>query len=80
VARKKTQKTNEEEINLPPMEDEEAPETPKGDKDPEQQIKMLIKKGEKKGFLTYEEINDSLPEDVISPARLDKLLATLDEK
>ena len=48
-------------------------------KDPEQQIKMLIKKGEKKGYLTYEEMNENLPEDAISPTRLDKLLATLDE-
>jgi RNA polymerase primary sigma factor len=48
-------------------------------KDPEQQIKMLIKKGEKKGYLTYEEMNENLPDDVISPTRLDKLLATLDE-
>jgi RNA polymerase primary sigma factor len=49
-------------------------------KDPELQIKLLIEKGEKKGFLTYEEMNDDLPEDAtISPGRLDRLLATLDE-
>ena len=50
-----------------------------GVKDPEQQIKMLIAKGKKKGFLTYEEMNDELPEDAVSASRLDKLLATLDE-
>ncbi|HUS74212.1 MAG TPA: sigma-70 family RNA polymerase sigma factor, partial [Sedimentisphaerales bacterium] len=48
-------------------------------KDTEQQIKVLIEKGGKKGFLTYEEMNDQLPEEAISPARLDRLLATLDE-
>jgi len=48
-------------------------------KDPEQLIKLLIEKGEKKGFLTYEEMNDDLPEDAISPSCLDRLLATLDE-
>ena len=47
--------------------------------DPEQQIKLLIEKGQKKGFLTYEEMNDDLPEDAISLSRLDRLLATLDE-
>ncbi len=46
---------------------------------PEQQIKSLIEKGQKKGFLTYEEMNDELPEEAISPGRLDRLLATLDE-
>ena len=50
-----------------------------GVKDPEQQIKALIAKGKKKGFLTYEEMNDELPEDAVSASRLDKLLATLDE-
>jgi len=46
----------------------------------EKQIKMLIKKGEKKGFLTYEEMNDDLPEDAVSAVRLDRLLSTLDER
>jgi RNA polymerase primary sigma factor len=31
-------------------------------KDAEQQIKLLIEKGAKKGFLTYDEMNDDLPE------------------
>lgn len=48
-------------------------------KDAERQIKTLIEKGRKKGFLTYEEMNAELPEDAVSPARLDSLLATLDE-
>jgi RNA polymerase primary sigma factor len=48
-------------------------------KDTEQHIKILIEKGGKKGFLTYEEMSKGLPEDAISPARLDGLLATLDE-
>ncbi len=47
--------------------------------DPEEQIKLLIEKGKKKGFLTYEEMNDDLPEEAISVGRLDSLLATLDE-
>ncbi len=58
----------------------EQPEASGGTKDPEQQIKMLIEKGKKKGFLTYDELNDGLPEDAVSAARLDQLLATLDEK
>lgn len=47
--------------------------------DPEEQIRMLIEKGKAKGFLTYEEMNDDLPDDAISVGRLDSLLATLDE-
>jgi RNA polymerase primary sigma factor len=42
-------------------------------------VKAIIEKGKKKGFLTYDEINDDLPDEAISPARLDSLLSTLDE-
>lgn len=45
----------------------------------EQQIKAITEKGKKKGFLTYEEMNKELSDETISPARLDSLLATLDE-
>ncbi|MFA5240450.1 MAG: RNA polymerase sigma factor region1.1 domain-containing protein, partial [Phycisphaerae bacterium] len=48
-------------------------------KDAEQQIKAITEKGKKKGFLTYEEMNEDLPEDMVSPDRLDTLLAALDE-
>jgi len=47
--------------------------------DPEEQIGLLIAKGKKKGFLTYEEMNDDLPDEAVSVGRLDTLLATLDE-
>lgn len=77
VARKKTKKTKTRKAKKVVAE-QEATESIKS-QDPEQQIKMLIKKGEKKGFLTYEEMNEELPEDAISPSRLDRLLATLDE-
>ncbi len=42
-------------------------------------IKILIARGRKKGFLTYEEINKDLPDDMVSASRLEKLLETLDE-
>ena len=42
-------------------------------------IKALIAKGKKRGFLTYEEMNNALPDDAVSSSRLERLLATLDE-
>src|SRR5512142_1971874 len=47
--------------------------------DPESLMKTLIAKGKKKGFLTYEEINESLPDDAVSAKQLEKVLSTLDE-
>ena len=45
----------------------------------EKLIKALVARGKKRGFLTYEEMNDSLPDDAVSPARLERLLGALDE-
>jgi RNA polymerase primary sigma factor len=47
--------------------------------DAEKQIRTLIDKGEKRGFLTYEEMNKELPDEAVSLSRLEGLLATLDE-
>ncbi len=45
----------------------------------EAKIRIIIENGKKNGFLTYEQINDQLPDEAITPARLDSLLMTLDE-
>jgi len=42
-------------------------------------LKNLVDRGKKRGFVTYEEMNDELPDDNISPDRLDSLLMTLDD-
>ncbi|MEN6428372.1 MAG: RNA polymerase sigma factor RpoD [Phycisphaerales bacterium] len=47
--------------------------------DPELLLKTLVAKGKKKGFLTYEEINEALPDDAVTAKRLEKLMGTLDE-
>ncbi|HVY60453.1 MAG TPA: sigma-70 family RNA polymerase sigma factor, partial [Planctomycetota bacterium] len=44
------------------------------------EIKTLIEQGKKKGYLTYEEINNFLPDDQVSPEKLDDMLMTLDEQ
>jgi len=42
-------------------------------------VKKLIAKGKERGYLTYEEMNDDLPDEAVSPDRLDSLLMALDE-
>lgn len=45
-----------------------------------QKIKHLVQKGKEKGYLTYEELNDMLPDDAdISPEKIDDILMMLDE-
>ena len=42
-------------------------------------IKALVAKGRKRGFLTYEEINKELPDDIVAGNRLEELLASFDD-
>ena len=42
-------------------------------------IRKIIETGKAKGYLTYEEMNNALPDEAITPNRLDSLLMTLDE-
>ena len=45
----------------------------------DQGIKTLIDRGKQQGYLTYDEMNDLLPEEAIAPDKLDNILMTLDE-
>ncbi|MEN6383672.1 MAG: RNA polymerase sigma factor RpoD [Phycisphaerales bacterium] len=45
----------------------------------EDKIKLIIEKAKKKGYITYEEMNNELPDESISPSRLENLIMTLDE-
>src|SRR3990172_7496432 len=42
-------------------------------------MELLLKRGKERGFLTYEELNDSLPDDAVSPDKIDEILMQLDE-
>ncbi len=72
---------NSEDTKLPVEEPEKESEASKvaRNKKIEQTIQTIITKAKKRGFLTYEELNDTLPDEIISPARLDSLLMTFDE-
>ncbi|MBB72008.1 MAG: RNA polymerase sigma factor RpoD [Legionellales bacterium] len=43
------------------------------------QIKLLIMKGKEQGYLTFAEINDHLPDDIIEPDQIDLFINTLGE-
>ena len=44
-----------------------------------QQIKNLINMGKDRGFLTYAEINDQLPENIIDPEAIEGIIATFND-
>ena len=45
----------------------------------ENSVKKIMTKGKERGYLTYEEMNNDLPDEAVSPDKLDSLLMTLDE-
>src|SRR5947208_15326486 len=42
-------------------------------------VRILLELGTSRGFLTYEELNEKLPDEVVSPDKLDSLLMRIDE-
>lgn len=45
----------------------------------EKDLNTLIEEGKKKGFITYDDINKHLPDDMVAPEKLDALLHQFDE-
>ena len=43
------------------------------------EVKNLIEKAKERGFVTYDELNKVLPEDLVSPDKLDAVLQALDD-
>ncbi len=52
----------------------------KGVKASGEKIKELVKLGKSKGYLTYDEINEILPEDITSSEEIDSILSALDNE
>src|SRR5271156_4304732 len=42
-------------------------------------VQALLELGTSRGYLTYEELNERLPDEVVSPDKLDSLLMMIDE-
>src|SRR3989337_3197952 len=41
--------------------------------DDQSQLKVLIAKGKEQGFLTYHEVNDHLPDDIVDPEQVEDI-------
>jgi RNA polymerase primary sigma factor len=42
-------------------------------------LKRLISIGKEKGYLTYEEVNDALPDDLVDSEKIDDMMMIFDE-
>ncbi|MDZ7734710.1 MAG: RNA polymerase sigma factor RpoD [Gammaproteobacteria bacterium] len=43
------------------------------------QLKLLIAKGKEQGFLTYHEVNDHLPEDIVDPEQIEDIISMIND-
>ena len=43
------------------------------------QLKALIAKGKEQGFLTYTEINDHLPANIVDPEQIESIISTIND-
>lgn len=50
-----------------------------GQEQQELQLKLLISKGKEQGFLTYSEVNDHLPDDIVDPEQIDDIIRMMNE-
>jgi RNA polymerase primary sigma factor len=48
--------------------------------EPNDPVEELLRLGERQGYLTYEMLNERLPDQVVSPDRLDALLTAIDSR
>src|SRR4051812_32731844 len=64
----------------PPMPPAETPLIGSGSQEEaDNRVRILLDLGTSRGFLTYEELNEKLPDEVVSPDKLDSLLMRIDE-
>ena len=47
--------------------------------DEQSQLKRLIAKGKEQGFLTYHEVNDHLPGDIVDPEQIEDIINMIND-
>src|SRR5262249_12662151 len=50
------------------------------DRDTERQKQKLISMGKQKGYVTYDEVNDAMPDEIVSSDQIDDWLSTLGDE
>ena len=47
--------------------------------DQQSQLKALIAKGKEQGYLTYHEVNDHLPDDIVDPEQIEDIINMIND-
>jgi len=54
-------------------------ETPKEVPSQQSQLKLLIARGKEQGYLTYAEVNDHLPPDIVDPDQVEDIISMIND-
>ncbi|AMG30986.1 RNA polymerase sigma factor RpoD [Grimontia hollisae] len=49
------------------------------DQNPQSQLKLLVAKGKEQGYLTYSEVNDHLPEDIVDSDQIEDIIQMIND-
>src|SRR5881397_580626 len=63
-----------------PLENRKSPREVWMDLKLDEGLKTLLESGREKGYLTYGQVNEYLPDDAVNPEKLDQLLLLLEEQ
>ncbi len=77
AAKAKKKSTSAKKDKTPAMKNQEA--TPKTVTTSKKAIRQLLARGKKQGYLSYDEINELLPAELLSPEQIDETLIMFDE-
>ena len=61
------------------MATEKLKKQPLATNDEQSQLKNLIAKGKEQGFLTYAEVSDHLPDDIVDPEQIEDIINMIDD-
>ena len=56
-----------------------VPQVPAGSNEQQSQLKLLIARGKEQGYLTYAEVNDHLPNDIVDPEQIEDIVNMIND-
>jgi RNA polymerase primary sigma factor len=49
------------------------------EQNPQSQLKLLVQRGKEQGYLTYAEVNDHLPEDIVDSDQIEDIIQMIND-
>src|SRR5437867_2438482 len=77
---KESRRDKDHQSDKPEKSDKGSDKAAEKSRESEQKKAKLVAMGKQKGFVTYEQVNDAMPEDIVSSDQIDDWLSTLGDE